>query len=108
MREKAVYDWFIEPGDKHTNEVIASESPGEEPLRNVLCGDGIRRNLWQCSFRFIRYFKNSQKSAALRFEVFNRRKPNGAIRKCPLFELERKKEKLRKKVRKKITSLGED
>jgi len=47
-----IYNWFIEPKDAHTNEVIAGNCDEENLVTEIVCADGIKRNLWRCNPQF--------------------------------------------------------
>ncbi len=67
---KREYMWFIEPLDSNTNKVLS----GELTMfgRKVLCEDGEKHNLWNCSWDFVSSFKKSRSDKNLKFNVFNR------------------------------------
>ena len=50
MRKERVFTYYIEAkGDvAYTNRVLASNIDEEDALQNVLCKDGVRRDLWRC------------------------------------------------------------
>lgn len=80
------YVWFIDPmGDPTTNEVIFRQLqiPEENLQENVRCLDGRKRTLWQCrSYDDVGNLIRFSKGQAISFMIFNRRGPNGQIRRC--------------------------
>lgn len=77
--------WYVE-GFGHTNEVIARELPEENAHKgnkNILCIDGIKRDLWQCDYSFIAKLIKNKQSLQLDFKVRYRDGPNGPVREWP-------------------------
>ena len=64
MRE---YQWFVEPKDPHTNEVISemSDEAGEQ-----ICEDKEYHNLWRCDRKTINLLKKGKKKFNLDFRIF--------------------------------------
>ena len=78
---KREYEWFLEPQDSYTNEVI-SKNVGEENFSgDVVCADGQRRNLWQCPSGLLAMLWRSRNNLDIRFRIFGR-EGNGKIRNC--------------------------
>jgi hypothetical protein len=91
---KREYMWFIEPLDSATNEALSRELSEEKFCREIICGDGKKRNLWGCRWEFVYSFKMSKSASGFRFKVFNRR-GGGKIRefKFPYLKKFRKRKK---------------
>lgn len=70
--------WFVEPRDPLTNKVIAEFLSETEIHRDVMCGDGISRDLWDCDYRFTGRLLATTEWLKLKFWVF-RRKGGGKI-----------------------------
>ena len=81
---KRTYEWFLEPKDSHTNEVISKNVGEENILRDAICADGQRRNLWRCSSGLFFMLWRSRSNLKIRFRIFNREGNNGQIRNCTL------------------------
>ena len=66
------YTWFIEPLDGMTNEALANELPAETNfLSQKLCGDGEKRELWECrNFGLVRAFIRSASRKNYKFKIF--------------------------------------
>ena len=96
------HDWFIFPKDAHTNEVIARFACEgtfgfeSETLKDALCEDGKRRNLWRTTEQDAWFLWRSRTD--LKFEIFNKL-GGGKIRNVtkPLFRKERRSPKKRRK-----------
>lgn len=71
--------WYVE-ATGHTNEVVASKLPAENAQEGVLCIDGVKRPLWLCDYQFITMLKKNRKSGQLKFKVWYRAYPHGAVR----------------------------
>lgn len=80
---RTICDWFIEPLDAQTNEVISRELPVENADRITFTREGRTHTLWQCPFNLVSRLDKSRGSLKLRFQVYNRFGLNGRIRKCP-------------------------
>jgi len=78
------HEWFVWPKNSHSNEVFArfleSGEYGFEAdiLRDALCEDKKRRNLWRCTYDGTLFLWRSR--IDLKFEIFNRLGANGQIR----------------------------
>jgi len=49
-KNKTYYIEAIPQGNvAETNKILAANLAGEDALEDVLCRDGVRRNLWRCS-----------------------------------------------------------
>jgi len=79
-KQKRGTEWFVEPQDAHSNEIIAREVAEEDLCREVLCEDKIPRILWRCSFDLVKFFWQSRSCAGLNIKVFNRRINSGTSR----------------------------
>jgi hypothetical protein len=76
---KQPYEWFVEPLDANSNESIARELSEEDFYREILCNDGIKRNLWKCSYSFVKFLWES-KNGVINIKVFNRTINSGTSR----------------------------
>ncbi len=74
------YQWFIKPQDQITNTILANELPELNFIRDLTDNTGKIHNLWRCEYWLVAYWLHSQKTAGLRFKVFNRRGNRGIIR----------------------------
>jgi hypothetical protein len=72
-------EWLVEPLDDYTNEVISREVSEEDMLRDVPCEDGIRRNMWLCTFSFAKYLWQS-KGCGIDLKIFSRTINKGGSR----------------------------
>lgn len=104
MAEQKKHEWFVWPKDSHTNGAFAmfieSGDYGFEAdtLRDALCGDNKKRNLWRTSEQDAWFLWRSR--IDLKFEIFNRLGPNGKIRNVTfLFKKDRRSPKKRRKQR---------
>lgn len=77
----ASHRWFIEPLDAHTNEIVARELTVTECGESKLCADGVRRNLWECSRRFVTQLNRNRTMVNLHFYIFVQEGTRGGIRK---------------------------
>ncbi len=82
MPTKPLYTWYVEALDSFTNSTFALKLPEENFQREVLCGDGARRDLWECRFSILNNFRKSRADTSIRFHVFNRQGVRGKIRSC--------------------------
>ncbi len=81
------YDWFVEPLNKETNDLLASALEETSFCENIFCEDGHLHNLWQCTAPLISYLKGSRRRiSSIRFRVFSR-KGQGEIRECTFLYL---------------------
>ena len=74
------YDWFLEPKDSYTNEVISKNVDEENTLINVVCADGQKHNLWQCSSGMRDMLWFSRSNLNIKFRIFGREGKNGKIK----------------------------
>ncbi len=80
---KQSYQWFLEPRNSHTNEVLSNALDGQENFyNNISCADGKRRNLWLCPSGLVFMFWRSRSNLKIRFRIFNRQGEKGKIRDC--------------------------
>ena len=87
---KREYEWFLEPKDSYTNEVILKNIDDENASLDVVCEDGERRNLWRCPSGKVFMLWRSRSDLQIRFRIFSRELPNGKIKDCTfLFRNER-------------------
>jgi|SRR3989344_4867925 len=77
--------WYVEAVG-HTNEVIATELPAENAHKQVLCQDGIKRDFWECDYRFITKLLKSEATGQLRFKVFYRERPHAPVKLWPFLK----------------------
>lgn len=84
--ETPTYDWWIEPLDDITNQVIAEELPSSS-TEEILIENFRRRRAWPCSYELIAKLKKAARTSRinLRYYVYNRR-GNSQIRRVPIFE----------------------
>lgn len=68
---KQEYEWFLEPQDAQSNEIIAMEVSEENSYRAVPCNDGKQRDLWLVSFSQANFFWQSR-SSGINIKVFCR------------------------------------
>ena len=80
MAQKRQYEWFLEPRDSHTNEVISRNVGAANFCDELLCRDGQRRNLWRCLSGLVFMLWASRHDLGIKFRIFNRELPNGEIR----------------------------
>jgi hypothetical protein len=78
---KQVCEWLIQPLNSHTNEVFAREFPEEDLIRDTLCQDGKKRNLYRFPANLIGFICGSQRSLEIKFSIFCRQGSKGQIRK---------------------------
>jgi len=74
--------WYVE-ATAHTNEVIARELPSENAHEDVLCQDGVKRDFWECEYRFITRLLENEATARLNFKVFYREGKYGPVKPWP-------------------------
>ncbi len=61
---KQSYQWFLEPRNSHTNEVLSNALDGQENFyNNISCADGKRRNLWLCPSGLVFMFWRSRSNS---------------------------------------------
>lgn len=85
------YEWFLEPLDSNTNEIVARVLPDENFSENVICGDGKEHKLWACDWAFVFIMKESKGALGAKFRIFNRC-GRGPIRECKfLYQGKRKR-----------------
>jgi len=72
-------EWFLEPQDAQSNQIIAQEISEENFCRSVLCQDGEKRNLWLVPFSLVKFFWKS-KSCGIDIKIFNRAINSGTSR----------------------------
>lgn len=73
--EKSTTTWYLGKFDADTNEVISRRTKAEIPAiscSEILCKDGVRRELWEMSYEMITEFKKSKKRFNLNFKVFKK------------------------------------
>lgn len=80
---KRTYEYFLEPKDNHTNEVISKNVGSGNFLENVMCADGQKHNLWKCPSGLVFMLWRSRSNLKIRFKIFNR-EGNGKIRDCTI------------------------
>jgi hypothetical protein len=78
------YTWFLEPLDSITNNALASELAETNFLREAICSDGEKRNLWQCEYPLVNAFIRSRRIKNFKFNVFIK-EGGGGIRKWNLY-----------------------
>ncbi|MEK7114271.1 MAG: hypothetical protein AAB850_01840 [Patescibacteria group bacterium] len=97
--------WYVEAVG-HTNEAIAAELPTENAHKGVLCQDGVKRDFWECDYRFITKLLQSEAAEHLQFKVFYREGRYGPVKPWPFLRKRRMTlaEALRKEVVKRSDS----
>lgn len=75
--------WYVEAHDVLTNERIAEELGFEAAHKGLLCRDGTKRDMWECTYDLVSKFLRFQKSANLKFTVFYREGRYGPIKPWP-------------------------
>jgi hypothetical protein len=78
MVKERKYTWYLEPIGSHTNRVISVCCDENGSHNDVVCKDGSRRNLWECSAHARDAIMASARSLNLKFRIF-RREGNGKI-----------------------------
>lgn len=76
---KPKYEWFLEPQDAQSNQVIAQEISEENFYTAVLCKDGERRGLWLVPYCLAEFFWKSRNSG-IDIKVFCRTVNTGTSR----------------------------
>ena len=75
MSSQVLHNWYVEPLDAHTNEVLAKnqEFLSEEPvLHDVRCGDGKTHRLYVCkNYSNVNELRNSRMELRLKFTVWH-------------------------------------
>ena len=93
--------WYLDPrGDGSTNELMATEISPEMAQRDVLCHDGVKRDLWQCDYQTVAKFLRYQKTKPLVFRVYYRAYKNGPVILWPFTQ--KKKMSLKTALEKKL------
>ena len=84
--------WYVE-ATGHTNEVIAVESRAEIPAlkthEGVLCQDGVKRDFWECDYRFVAKLVKNQAAMQITFKVFYREGKYGPVKLWPFLKKKR-------------------
>lgn len=80
--------WYVE-ATGHTNEVIASELSAENAHKSVLCQDGEKRDLWECTYRFVSQLLKNEVEGQLQFKVFYRESSYGPVKPWPFLRKKR-------------------
>ncbi len=88
------HNWFVEPLDAYTNEVISKEITEENFQKEMICSDGKKRNLWQCSGLFVSLLKRNEQQNNLKFKIFVQQ-GKGKIREANFLKRKRTKQKKR-------------
>jgi len=85
-RERIELQWFIEPLDEETNEILAKILPEENAIFG--CRNGKKRtrhNVWLCQcFDDVRRLLRSRLSRGIEFKIFYRQKGEREITECAL------------------------
>lgn len=92
MAEKKMrqYQWFCEPRDRNTNDVLASELSEEDFLREVPVGEGVKRHVWRLNAQLLRSLQNSRPHAGLKFKLYVQ-EGNGRLRSAHFLKDARRK-----------------
>lgn len=101
--------WYLDPlGDGPTNELMAMEISPESAQRDVLCRDGIKRDLWQCNYQTVGKFLRYQETRRLFFSVYYRAYKNGPVVLWPFAGKKKSKMTVKSALRKKVIKRGVD
>lgn len=93
MKEKFC-EWFVQPLNDATNEIIAkyllaSGNLDENIMRDMPTIEGPKVNVIRVrAYSDISYFNKSALSLGLKFKIFNRKTPRGLL--CEIFFIKRK------------------
>ncbi|MDO8486138.1 MAG: hypothetical protein Q7S77_00340 [Candidatus Staskawiczbacteria bacterium] len=77
---KRKYEWFLEPQDSHTNEVISKNVGDENFSIDIVCTDGQKRTFWQCPSGLVLMLWRSRSNLNIKLKIFGREGKNGKIR----------------------------
>jgi hypothetical protein len=80
LRRKVNYEWFVEPRNSHTNEVIMRKCSPEETLDGFMCENGKPHDLIRCGYNTVRYLVVSENDLGIDFRIFNRPGSRGKLR----------------------------
>ncbi len=74
--------WLVYTGgDSYLNRIVSTRLEGEEISTDLLCSDGVSRDLWPCpDHAVIREFARLNESDGLRLQFFVKEGPHGQIR----------------------------
>lgn len=72
--------WYLYPEDGHTTEALGREVSPEDVCREVLCGDGGKRDLYRCEWLFVKTAIKMMSTLHLRFSVWKQRGKNPPMR----------------------------
>lgn len=93
--------WYVE-ATGHTNEVISSKLSIQDAQQNILCIDGKKREMWECTYSLITTLKKNRRSGQLVFKVWYREGQYGPVREWPF--LDKKKPTLANALKKGIVT----
>jgi len=79
--KKREHEWFLEPRDSHTNEVLSRNLSAEDFSEAMLCSDGKTRPLWRCPSGLVFFLWRSRQNLKIRFSIFSQ-EGKGKIRRC--------------------------
>ena len=65
-----IYQWYAEPLDHTTNNVLASELSEEDFLRDVCDNHGQRHSVWRINSGLVSSLTNSRSQLGLRFKFY--------------------------------------
>jgi len=82
--------WFVEPRDDWSNELISrligfSQIEAESTGLNVPDNNGQGRNIWQCSWADLEFLHRSKARLQMSFRVYKRNGNTGSIYPAPKF-----------------------
>ena len=103
MATTRVYEWFIEPLNDFTNEVIARvmADVGESDFSNLSLAlhdnEGKVHNVWSVDYSLVNQLQKSQQP--LKFAVFNRCSSHAPIRRWQFGMRRQKRSKIRKGIK---------
>jgi hypothetical protein len=102
MGKTVVTEWFVEPCDSHTNEVIAKNLAALNQIdthASLYDSDGFSHSVFQVEgHSFITRLYKDRHKFSLRFNVFSRQGRNGKLNPWKFEESKAKKEKRAKKL----------
>ncbi|MFA6397650.1 MAG: hypothetical protein WDK96_02270 [Candidatus Paceibacterota bacterium] len=99
-KEKVEVFWFIFTDHALTNDAIRRELPPEDTMLDVMCADGIPRDIWKCTGAFVTKMRKNRSSQGFSFTVFKKDGKYGSIKEAKFLNKKRKKVvKIKKKVK---------
>ena len=71
--------WFVEPLNPHTNEVIARHIEGDNCMEVEDC-EGKKLTVWLADHAFINQLRGFTRGSGVRFNVYSRKKNCGPVK----------------------------